>query len=102
MPDDGTVGGPSRGVARDINSNDVVAWAQERWVLIAGLALFLLVLWLASAEPRKNGRYVLVKDDVPCEGRKDDDDGRRWCYLVLDTQTGTLEERARRVRATDD
>jgi hypothetical protein len=80
----------------------VLAWIQERWVLLAGLALFLLVVWFASAEPRRNnGRYVLVKDDVPCEARKDDEEARRWCYLVLDTESGVIEERARKVRARD-
>jgi hypothetical protein len=85
----------------ELGLSDALAWVQERWVLIAGLALVLIVMWLASAEPRKNGRYLLVKDDVPCEGRKDDEDGRRWCYLVLDTQSGVIEERARKVRAHD-
>jgi hypothetical protein len=83
-------------------ASDALAWIQERWVLIAGLALFLLVLWLASAEPRaRAGRYLLVKDDVPCTV-SDEGDGRRWCYVVLDTQTGELEERVRKLRRHDD
>jgi len=95
-------GDPSRSASDgELGVADVVTWAQERWVLLAGLALFLLVVWLASGEPRRNGRYVLVKDDVPCESRKDDDEGRRWCYLVLDTQSGVIEERARKVRSSD-
>ena len=90
----------SRGVsAADTGFSDALAWVEERWVLVAGLVLFLVVIWFASAEPRKNGRYLLVKDDVPCESRKDDEEGRRWCYLVLDTQSGLIEERIRKVRA---
>ena len=85
----------------DLGVSHARAWVEERWVLIAGLALFLLVVWFASADPRRNGRYLLVKDDVPCETRKDDDKSRRWCYLVLDTQTGAIEERARTVRPRD-
>jgi len=38
---------------------------------------------------------------VPCEARKENDEGRRWCYLVLDTQSGVIEERVRKVRPHD-
>jgi hypothetical protein len=78
-----------------------LAWIQERWVLVVGLVLFLLVVWLASGSEERddNGRYVLVKDNVPCEtvSSEGESDGR-WCYLVLDTKTGRLEERVRRLR----
>jgi hypothetical protein len=79
---------------------DPLAWLRERWVLVAGLAfLLLLVWWLSARAPRsENGRYVLVKDDVPCQSAADPD-ARRWCYLVLDTRTGKLEERVRKLRA---
>ena len=89
-----------RAAAGDFGA-DPLAWIQERWILLAGLALFLLVVWFASGESRPNGRYVLVKDDVPCEARKEEEEGRRWCYLVLDTQSGVIEERARKVHARD-
>jgi hypothetical protein len=79
-------------------AGEMLAWLQERWVLLAGAALLLLMVWLASGEADgENGRYVLVKDDVPCQSVRDDD-GRSWCYLVLDTRTGDLEERARKLR----
>jgi len=78
---------------------DPLAWLRERWALVAGLAfLLLLVWWLASGKPHsENGRYVLVKDDVPCQSAADAD-ARRWCYLLLDTRTGKLEERVRKFR----
>jgi hypothetical protein len=86
-----------------VEPRDPLAWIQERWVLLAGLALFLLVVWFGSSEPRReNGRYVLVKDDVPCQSIEDrEGDGRRWCYLLLDTQSGDLEERLRKFRPRD-
>ena len=80
--------------------DDPLAWIREHWGFVAALAAVLLVLWIASGEPaHENGRYVLVKDDVPCQ--TPDADGRRWCYLVLDTRTGKLEERVRKLGARD-
>ena len=75
-----------------------LAWAQDRWRGI-GIVLFILFLiWRFSGKhPEQNGRYVLVKDDVPCQTQREDDAGRRWCYLVLDTRSGRLEERVRKV-----
>lgn len=80
-------------------ARDPLSWVQERWVVLAGLALFLLVVWLASGKSRpENGRYTLVKDDVPCQSLTGGEgDERRWCYLVLDTRTGQLEERTRKL-----
>jgi hypothetical protein len=76
---------------------DLVAWVREHWVPIAGVVLLLLLLWwLSGGEPRNdNGRYVLVKDDVPCQAAGEGE-SRRWCYVVLDSRTGKLEERVRR------
>ncbi len=75
---------------------DPVAWIREHWMLVGGLVLLLLVLWAVSGDRRRdNGRYVLVKDDVPCQSAEPS--GRRWCYVVLDTRTGKLEERVRRI-----
>jgi hypothetical protein len=74
---------------------DVLSWLRERWVLVAGLVL--LLLWLSSGRRApENGRYVLVRDDVPCQSAVEGDE-RRWCYIVLDTRTGKMEERARKI-----
>ena len=79
---------------------DVLAWAQRHWRWIVALLVLFFVMWRFSGKrPDENGRYVLVKDDVPCQVQRDDDDGRRWCYLVLDTRSGRLEERVRKVGA---
>jgi hypothetical protein len=51
----------------------------------------------SGKHPEENGRYVLVKDDIPCETQREDEAGRRWCYLVLDIRSEKLEERARKV-----
>jgi len=51
----------------------------------------------SGKDPEENGRYVLVKDDNPCETQREDEAGRHWCYLVLDIRSGKLEERARKV-----
>jgi hypothetical protein len=77
---------------------DMLDWLRARWRWIAAL-LFVLFLWwrFSGKPPEQNARYVLVKDDVPCEAQRDDEDGRRWCYLVLDTRSGRLEERVRKV-----
>ena len=76
---------------------DLVAWVRERWIPIAGVVLLLLLLWwMSGGEPHsENGRYVLVKDDVPCQGGGEGE-SRRWCYVVLDSRTGKLEQRVRR------
>ena len=77
---------------------DVVAWGRERWRWITAIFVVLFVLWrFSGTRPEENGRYVLVKDDIPCQTQREDDDGRRWCYLVLDTRSGKLEERGRKV-----
>ena len=87
---------PPPGLGPDVQS--IIEWVQERWALLAGLAVLLLVVWLAWREPQsETGRYVLVKDNVPCQAN-DEGEARRWCYLVLDTQTGSLEERVRKTR----
>lgn len=77
---------------------DVLAWAQERWRWIAAVLLVVFLFWrFSGSSPEKEaGRFVLVKDDVPCQAQRDEDDGRRWCYVVMDTRTGKLEERVRR------
>jgi len=77
---------------------DVVTWGQERWRWIAALIFVLFVMWRFSGKPpEENGRYVLVKDDILCQTQREDEAGRRWCYLVLDTRSGKLEERVRKV-----
>jgi hypothetical protein len=79
-------------------ASDLIAWAQKHWRILAAVFLALFLMWRFSGKrPDENGRYVLVKDDVPCEAQRDDDEGRRWCYLVLDTRSGRLEERVRKV-----
>jgi hypothetical protein len=76
---------------------DVVAWGQEHWRAIAAVLFVLFLMWRFSGKrPEENGRYVLVKDDVPCQMQREDEE-RRWCYLVLDTRSGRLEERVRKV-----
>jgi hypothetical protein len=75
-----------------------MAWGRERWPWIVTIFVMLFVLWrFSGSRPEENGRYVLVKDDIPCQTQREDDDGRRWCYLVLDTRSGKLEERGRKV-----
>ena len=75
---------------------DLLSWLGERWMVVAGLAI-LLLLWLSSGRrPPENGRYVLVRDEVPCESAVEGDE-RRWCYLVLDTRSGKIEERVRKI-----
>ena len=84
------------GAKLESGERDPVAWVREHWALVGGIVLVLLVLWAASGDRRhENGRYVLVKDDVPCQSSQPS--GRRWCYVVLDTRTGKLEERVRRI-----
>ena len=77
--------------------SDPLAWIREHWALVGAIVLLLLFVWVASGDTkRENGRYVLVKDDVPCQSAAETS-GRRWCYVVLDTRTGKLEERVRRL-----
>ena len=77
-------------------AKDVVAWGQQRWRWILVLALVLFLSWRFSGKSvEEYGRYVLVKDDIPCQVQPDDEDGRRWCYIVIDTRSGRLEERVR-------
>ncbi len=81
-------------------AGDIVAWARQHWRGILAVLLALFLMWRFSGKrPDENGRYVLVKDDVPCQAQREDDDGRRWCYIVLDTRSGRLEERVRKVGA---
>jgi len=81
---------------------DLVAWAREHWRAIAALLFVAFLFWRFSGKrPEENGRYVLVKDDVPCQAHRESDDGRRWCYLVLDTRSGRLEERVRKIGGTE-
>lgn len=82
--------------AGPVATRDVLTWAQQywRWVLVLALVLFALCRF-SGKRPEENGRYVLVKDDVPCQIQPEDEDGRRWCYVVLDTRSGKLEERLR-------
>ncbi len=78
--------------------SDVAAWARQQWRWLLVVALVLFALWRFSGKrPEEAGRYVLVKDDIPCQLQREDEDGRRWCYLVLDTRSGKLEERVRKV-----
>jgi hypothetical protein len=78
--------------------SELLAWVREHWALVAGVLLALFVLWAASgSRPRENGRYVLVKDDVPCRS-SGETSARRWCYIVLDSRTGAFEERVRKFR----
>jgi len=79
---------------------DIVAWVRERWRWIVAILVVLFVTWRFSGKrPDENGRYVMVKDDVPCQAQREDEAGRRWCYLVLDTRSGRLEERVRKIGA---
>ena len=79
---------------------EIAAWGRERWRWLLAIALVLFGLWRFSGKhPDETGRYVLVKDDVPCQTQREDDDARRWCYVVLDTSSGKLEERVRKVRS---
>lgn len=89
MPDAGSEGAAA--------ANDVLIWAKQRWRWILVLSLLLLLMWrfAGGKQPEPSGRYVLVKDDVPCQVQSGDQDGRRWCYIVLDTRSGKLEERLR-------
>jgi hypothetical protein len=77
----------------------MVAWVQQRWRgILALLFVLLFLMWRFSGKrPDENGRYVMVQDDVPCQAQREDEDGRRWCYIVLDTRSGRLEERVRKV-----
>jgi hypothetical protein len=78
---------------------DLIAWTQRYWRWLLAVLLVLFVMWRFSGKrhDEHNGRYVLVKDDIPCQAQREDEDGRRWCYLVLDTRSGRLEERVRKV-----
>lgn len=80
-------------------TTDFVTWVQQRWRWLLAIALALFVMWRMSSgkRPEEVGRYVLVKDDVPCQFQREDDVSRKWCYLVLDTRSGKLEERVRKV-----
>jgi hypothetical protein len=79
-------------------SADLLAWGQQRWRWLLVVLVVLFGLWRFSGkQPDPVGRFVLVKDDVPCQMQREDEDGRRWCYLVLDTRSGRLEERVRKV-----
>lgn len=83
--------------AKPATDFDPVTWVREHWALIGGIVLVLLVLWVASGRSHRDlGRYVLVKDDVPCQSASESS-VRRWCYVVLDTRTGKLEERTRKL-----
>lgn len=91
---------PDHDSARSDGANDVLAWGRQRWRWILVLALVLVLFWRFSGKrPEENGRYVLVKDDVPCQVQPEDEEGRRWCYVVLDTRSGQLEERVRTMSA---
>lgn len=92
MPDADSVG--------SFAAADVLTWVQYRWRWILVLLLVLFLTWRVSGErPKENGRYVLVKDDVPCQVQPENDEGRQWCYVVLDTRSGKLEERVRWMEA---
>ncbi len=96
MPPRGFPSLPDADFAGPIATHDLLAWAQQRWRWLLVLVLVLFAAWRCSDErPKENGRYVLVKDDVPCQIQPEDEDGRRWCYVVLDTRSGKLEERVR-------
>ena len=83
-------------------ADDTLAWIREHWALVGGIVFVLVVLWVTSGEShREAGRYVLVKDDVPCQSVAEASN-RRWCYVVLDTRTGKLEERVRKLGERDD
>ena len=85
----------------DRNGSDALAWMQARWRWIVVVVLVFFVAWRFSGKrPEEIGRFTLVKDDVPCQIHRDEDDARRWCYIVLDTRTGKLEERVRKVGPT--
>ena len=85
-------------VRADMTGADVLTWARERWRWIAALLLIVFLFWrFSGSPPEPPGRYVLVKDDVPCQAQRSEDETRRWCYVVLDTRSGKLEERVRRV-----
>lgn len=77
---------------------DALMWVRDHLWLVVGALVLVVLLWrLTAGNVREdNGRYVLVKDDVPCQSAGEGD-ARRWCYLLLDTQTGRLEERVRRI-----
>jgi hypothetical protein len=81
------------------DAQDALAWIREHWIAVA-IAALILIAWLASGDDHnQNGRYALVKDNVPCELLRDkEEEGRRWCYVLLDTETGKLEERLRKLR----
>lgn len=82
----------------DSSPTDALAFVQQRWRWILAVLLVLFLMWRFSGKrPEENGRYVLVKDDVPCQVQRENEDGRRWCYVVLDTRSGRLEERVRKV-----
>ena len=82
-------------------TDDLLAWIREHWALVGGVVFVLLVLWVTSGEShREAGRYTLVKDDVPCQSAAEANN-RRWCYVVLDTRTGKLEERVRKLGGHD-
>ena len=102
MPD-GERGGGIPGLDWPLDVGEVLAWLREHWLAVAGVAVVLiLLLWLASGDDGDDeiGRYVLVKDGVPCEVAGGQDE-RKWCYLVLDTRNGRLEERVRKFRRRD-
>ncbi len=83
--------------AKPATEIDPLTWIRDHWPLVGGLVLVLLVLWVASGESRRDtGRYMLVKDDIPCQSSTESS-SRRWCYVVLDTRTGKLEERVRKL-----
>lgn len=103
MPDHDTTPQSARTNGGLDEARDALAWVREHWVAVA-LAAALVVGWLATGETRREiGRFALVKDNVPCEIlRGQDDDGtRRWCYVLLDTESGKLEERLRKLKLRD-
>lgn len=77
---------------------DPLPWLRSHAGLVAGALLAALFLWWLTSGKRESdtGRYVLVKDDVPCQAAAEAE-SRRWCYLVLDTRSGKLEERVRKI-----